>query len=203
VYGDPYTSTQLTDASGNYLFTLLPPGNYYVVFDRGMIDNADLYAFTTPRVNGGVFDVTDSDAQPTTGTLGVSRQTGFLPAGAEDLNLDAGVQCNLQVEVELETSVCTTKPIRLNRPTVTIQPTGIGGVWSSSGDGTFTGGTAFGSAVNYVVGPGDIANGSVTLTLTTNPPGSLVPPSACTAVSASKTIEILKVDCGQFPWNGN
>lgn len=203
VYGNPYTPNQVTNASGNYLFTFLPAGNYYVVFDRGMIANADLYTFTTPSVNGGVFNTIDSDAQPTTGTLGVTRQTGFLAAGEADLDLDAGVQCNLAVELELETTVCTTKPVRLNRPTVTIQPTGIGGVWSTSGDGTFVGGTAFGSAVSYLVGPGDIANGSVTLTLTTNPPANLDPPSSCPSASASKTIEILRVNCGQFPWSGN
>jgi hypothetical protein len=46
------------------------------------------------------------------------------------------------------------------------------GVWSTTGDGTFTGGNLFSQATAYVPGPSDISNGQVKLALTSqNPSG--------------------------------
>jgi len=202
IHGDPYTSVQTTDANGAYLFSDLAPGNYYVVFDRSMIPNADLYDFTTPNALVNSQDELDSDAQPSIGTEAVSSQTGVLPGGTSYLRLDAGVRCNLDVTVNIPVSVCTTKPVQLNLPGSSITPASLGGVWSSSGDGVFTGGTAFGTATAYVPGPNDKAAGTVTLTLTTNDPGALTPASPCAPVSQSVTVEILQVNCGDFPWGG-
>lgn len=202
IYGDPYTSTQTTDASGAYLFSDLAPGNYYVVFDRSMIPNADLYDFTTPNALTNTQDVLDSDAQPSSGTEAVSSETGMLPGGTSYLRLDAGVRCNLDVVVNIPVSVCTTKPVQLDLPGSSITPASLGGLWSSSGDGVFMGGTAFGAATQYVPGPNDKISGTVTLTLTTNNPGDLMPASPCTPVSESVTVEILQVNCGNFPWGG-
>lgn len=86
---------------------------------------------------------------------------------------------------------------------------GLGGYWSSNGNGTFynilgnelnvdLGPITFGAAVTYVPGTQDIRNGSVTLTLTSNDPEG-----PCEPVSAMVTIQILNVDCGAFMWDGN
>ena len=45
--------------------------------------------------------------------------------------------------------------------------------------------------------------GFVTLMLSTNDPAELAPASVCTLVSASVRIEVLKMDCGSFFWDGN
>ncbi|MBE2209376.1 MAG: hypothetical protein IAE84_17445 [Saprospiraceae bacterium] len=206
--GNAYTATQTTTALGGYLFANLPPGNYYVMFDRGTVANANLYTFTTANVQANTHDATDSDAVPTTGTMAATHQTGFLPGGSEDLTLDAGLLCNIQVEAGTPQTICSTRPLQLSLLGASLSPASLGGVWSSSGDGIFLDGgglpaTAFGTAVSYLPGPNDIQSGVVTLTLTSNNPGALVPPSPCTPVSDTVIITVLKVDCGSFPWDGN
>ena len=47
--------------------------------------------------------------------------------------------------------------------------------WSSSGTGTFNGGTAFGTATSYSPSPADITAGSVVITLTTDDPDGAGP----------------------------
>jgi len=206
--GNAYTPTQMTNALGGYLFTNLPPGNYYVMFDRGTVANANLYTFTTPNAQANTQDATDSDAVPTTGTMAATHQTGFLPGGSEDLTLDAGLLCNIQVEAGTPQTICSTRPLQLSLLGASITPASLGGVWSSSGDGTFADGgglpsTVFGTAVMYIPGPNDMQTGTVTLTLTSNNPAALAPPSPCTPVSDTVVITVLKVDCGSFPWDGN
>jgi len=79
--GNPLTT--VTDANGNYLFTDLPPGDYYVVFDLGTLPAN--HTTTTPNMGG---DTTDSDADPTTGQ---TPSTGFLNSNEQDLTLDMGI----------------------------------------------------------------------------------------------------------------
>jgi hypothetical protein len=81
VNGQPYTD--VTDDDGRYLFTDLPPGDYYVVFDLTTLP--DGYVPTTPNQGN---DATDSDADPATGR---TPATGFLFSGDEDLTLDLGI----------------------------------------------------------------------------------------------------------------
>jgi len=71
------------------------------------------------------------------------------------------------------------------------------GTWSTSGDGAFDS-SGFGSATSYTPGAGDIAAGSVTLTLT-----STAPEGSCPSEDDSVTITINDVECSQFPWDGN
>jgi len=198
--GNPYTAVQTTDVNGAYLFDRLAPGNYYVLFDIMNISNAGYYTYTSPNVLSNSDDMNDSDAQLTTGTLAMSGNTGFLPGGSEDVTLDAGVRCNIMVEAGTPQTICSTRPVVLSTLNASISPLGLGGTWSTSGDGTFTGGTDFGTAVAYVPGPTDISIGGLTLTLTTNMPPVGVP---CPVVSDSVQVTILKVNCGAFPWNGN
>ncbi len=71
---------QTTNASGNYLFTSLTPGDYYVTFTL-----PSGYNFTNAKVCGD--DAKDSDAVPATGRT----QTVTLTGSQSFLNLDAGV----------------------------------------------------------------------------------------------------------------
>jgi hypothetical protein len=79
----------------------------------------------------------------------------------------------------------------------------VGGSWTSSGDGQFvqvdgsTPDNSFSGAVYYVPGPDDKQNGSVTLALSSNAAGP------CDPESDSVIITVRKVDCGNFPWDGN
>ena len=73
-------SPQMTTASGGYLFSGLGPGDYYVVFSNPPAG----YSLTAQ--NQGA-DVTDSDADPTTGKTGVYT----LSSGENELTVDAGV----------------------------------------------------------------------------------------------------------------
>lgn len=75
---------QVTDASGEYLFTNLPPGSYFVVFDVTTLPAG--YVITTPNV--GNDDTIDSDANPSTGQ---TAPTPFLSSGTTDLTLDMGL----------------------------------------------------------------------------------------------------------------
>lgn len=94
-------------------------------------------------------------------------------------------------------TICSSQVIDLTLG-ASISPADLGGTWSSSGNGDFTTGTDFATATTYVPGSGDITAGQVTLTLTTNDPDG-----ACEADSASVIFQILNVDCGTFPWDGN
>ena len=77
---------QATDIDGNYTFTNLVPGAYYVRFD--LSDLPPGYVVTTPNVNNNGADADDSDAAPSTGE---TASSGFLRAGVRDLKLDMGI----------------------------------------------------------------------------------------------------------------
>nr|MDQ3024767.1 carboxypeptidase regulatory-like domain-containing protein [bacterium] len=77
--------TDTTDATGLYLFDNLPPGDYYVVFNLSTLPAGHV---VTVQDASGVGENADSDANPSTGQ---TRDTGFLPGGGKDLNLDLGV----------------------------------------------------------------------------------------------------------------
>lgn len=202
--GNAYTNTQMTNALGNYLFEDLPPGDYYVVFDISTVDNAGLYTLTTQDSDGNVSDGTDSDAATVGPNIGQTANTGFLNSGESDLSLDAGVQCAVEAEiVTMQLTLCGNRTVDLTSLGATITPASLGGNWTTSGTGAFDGGGVWGIATTYTPSAADIVSGGVTLTLTTNNPGGLAPPSPCDPASDDLEIIILKVDCGTFPWNGN
>ncbi|MCX6046059.1 MAG: carboxypeptidase regulatory-like domain-containing protein [Chloroflexi bacterium] len=75
---------QITDSGGKYLFSNLPAGDYYVVFDLKTLPTG--YGVTRQQANGVPAD-SNSDADPITGK---STATGLLQNGS-NLTLDMGI----------------------------------------------------------------------------------------------------------------
>ena len=197
----------MTNASGNYLFSNLPPGEYYVVFDISTADNADLLIYTSQDVDNNVSDDLDSDPAIAGPSIGQTAPTDFLYGGESNLSLDAGLNCNIEVEAGTGLTICNTATVDLTTIGASITPTSLGANWTTSGSGVFddtnTSTGVFGVAITYTPSAADLNTGEVTLTLTTNDPGGLSPPSTCDLVSDEVLIMVLKVDCGTFPWDGN
>jgi len=75
-------STTTTDAFGNYIFTNLNPGLYRINF--GAV--AGMQRTALNAMGGSIADITDSDADPTTG-----RTQGYtLNGGGKNMSVDAG-----------------------------------------------------------------------------------------------------------------
>ncbi len=81
INGDPI-QPQLTDSNGNYLFSKLPVGSYYVVFDLGTLPQG--YIVTNPNVGGN--NEIDSDA-----ALGTGRTETVVVNSGSNLSLDMGI----------------------------------------------------------------------------------------------------------------
>ncbi len=75
---------QTTNANGNYLFTNLPPGNYYVKLDLATLPQG----YKPTLANQGNDDTADSDVDPTSAE---SAPTGPLSGGTQNLDLDMGL----------------------------------------------------------------------------------------------------------------
>ena len=200
--GSAYDNETITDDQGSYNFDNLAPGDYYVIFDLATSPAADIY--TIVDANVGDDDTDDSDVDPATGR---SENTGSLPSGTAFPDLDLGVRCAIEVVVAAPSTICATQTVELPGGAA-ITPASLGGVWSSSGDGTFVDAAGnelagpqidFAVAAGYRPGAADRAAGAVTLTLTTNDPPA---GSGCAAVRATVEINVLKVDCGAFFWDG-
>jgi len=99
--------------------------------------------------------------------------------------------------------ICKLEWLALASLDALILPNGLGGVWLTSGDGTFyaadesTIDNTYAGAAYYAPGPNDIANKSVLLVLQNSNPGG------CPVSADAVEVSILDVDCGTFPWNGN
>ncbi len=79
--------TQTTGSNGEYLFTNLVPGEYYVVFSNLLAN----HSFT--RLDQGSDDTADSDAHPIDGRTGIVR----LNSGDNNLTVDAGIFATITV----------------------------------------------------------------------------------------------------------
>lgn len=193
--GNMISGVTTTDPDGNYLFENLPPGSYSVIFDISTADNAEFYDFTT--ANAGI-DTDDSDnSVALTDSTAQSDFVPFLNSGEQDLSLDVGVICAIEVTVADPLTICFTQPIILNDG-ASITPASLGGSWSTpDGTGEFTTGMDFATATTYLPSKADAQRGSVILILTTDEPNG-----PCEAVSNQVTIQILNVDCGDFLWDG-
>ncbi len=77
--------TVYTDATGLYLFTNVPIGDYYIGFDISTANSPAVYNPTLQNQGGS--DTNDSDADPTTGYTDVFS---FTPVTGDDLTWDAG-----------------------------------------------------------------------------------------------------------------
>ncbi|MEM7391293.1 MAG: SdrD B-like domain-containing protein, partial [Verrucomicrobiota bacterium] len=77
-------ATNVTDASGLYLFTNLTPGVYFADVDTSTLPPGYVITFN----DQGGDDAVDSDANPTNG---MTPPTSFILSGTNDLTLDMGI----------------------------------------------------------------------------------------------------------------
>jgi len=75
-----FVATQITDANGEYLFTGLPAGEYYIEFELPE-------GFTVTAQNAGISDEIDNDVDPITGRTEVFT----LIEGEQNPTLDIGL----------------------------------------------------------------------------------------------------------------
>lgn len=229
--GDPTTATDnmrhATDASGNYHFTNLISGEYYLKVPTDQFATGEPLEFSsrsssdiaTSAIDNGV-DNDDNGIQMggdggMVMTPVIELRVGQEPFDADtetgqantqdntaerngDMTVDMGFVCSVTAEAGAGLTICSTSSVDLTALGASITPASLGGTWSSSTGGTFVGGTAFSTATAYQPSPADILAGQVILTLTTDDPAG-----DCPAVSDEVLIIILKVDCGTFPWDGN
>ena len=107
-----------------------------------------------------------------------------------DFTVTITVDPETVVTVGADTSICSTGTVDLSGATITGGVTT--GTWTSTGSsGTISGST-------YTPSAADIASGSVTLTLTSDPSGG-----SCPTDSDSMVVTILDISCSTFPWDGN
>ena len=180
--GNPTGQTDVTDASGNYLFPNLVPGNYIVEFSN----LPSGYVFS--RKDQGANDNVDSDADPFTGRTGVIT----LDPGENDLSNDAGVHpCTFTATATAADLTCTTTSVSLVVNTNAISPsyswTGPNGFTSSAASPTvFVPGT-------YLLTVTDGANGCTANTSVTVNQNTTLPtvvannngPITCAQVTAT------------------
>lgn len=120
-----------------------------------------------------------------------------------DMTIDFGFVCNLEIIGNpVPVTTCSNKPVNL-WDLATIIPVNVNGTWSTSGDGTFrdeagnlVSPARYSEASFYLPGSADAQNGTVTLTLVSDPAG------VCPGVTFSTEIVVLNVNCGEFFWDG-
>ena len=121
--------------------------------------------------------------------------------------IDCAPDC-ITVMVAESYTICATQTIDLTMG-VTVSPDSTAtpdATWTTpDGQGDFLDATGnvltepyrYDTAVAYRPAPADAGRGSITFTLTTDDPAG-----PCESVSDSVTVEVLKVDCGSFLWDG-
>ncbi|MEM9928888.1 MAG: hypothetical protein AAF840_03625, partial [Bacteroidota bacterium] len=103
------------------------------------------------------------------------------------------------VEAGANTTLCSARTLDLRTIGASISGGTTDGVWMTSGDGTFNDGAGiFSVATTYSPGLQDLANGEFTLTLRPDLVGT-----CADNIFDEVTLTILKVDCGQFNWDGS
>jgi len=135
------------------------------------------------------------------------------PVGVEIMNATTGCDSTINVNLVFNSpvvveagmlpySICSSvSEINLSELGASITGGTDTGIWTSMGDGTFDVGGIFnisGFSSKYTLGPQDIANGEVILTLT-----STDPPGPCEPAADAVLIQINDLTCSQFPWAGN
>lgn len=226
----PITSTT-TDANGNYFMQGLITGNYQVgILDTefttgegleyGALSSTDIG--TTADDNnvdgddnglqpGGVGTPVLSpivtltlNGEPTNG--GDETEQGNNADMAFDANgnmtIDFGFICIAEMSLmDAQMDLCSSRKLDI-ASLVTVTPASLVGTWETSGDGMFlsSGRNEVSPATSdavmyYMAGPEDAKNGQVTLTLVVNAIG-------CPVITDQITVDIIKVGCGGFPWNG-
>lgn len=227
----PVGTTQ-TDAFGDYFFGGLAPGNYQVGIltaefgagggleflptsstdigttdadnnvdgdDNGIQVDGPAMMVLSPLINlEPGMELTDADGEAEQGT---DKDDGSDASG--NMTVDFGFICNLEITGNPgPVTTCSNKPVNIQE-LVMITPANVNGTWVSSGDGTFrdlNGNVVapgrYADAAFYLPGTADANNGSVTLTLTSDPAG------VCLPETFTLEIVVLKVNCGEFFWDG-
>ncbi|MEM1215518.1 MAG: SdrD B-like domain-containing protein, partial [Bacteroidota bacterium] len=133
---------------------------------------------------------------------GSDKDDGFDASG--DMTVDFGFVCNVSIDVPSPTvDMCSVRRLDI-MSIASIVPSNVNGTWQTSGDGMFLDASGdpvsparYDTALYYAASTNDLANGEVTLTLTSDTAG------VCPPVSEQVLLNILQADCGSFPWNGN
>ncbi len=208
-------STVQSNPDGFYYFENLDPEENYTLgfgsggqFSGGILTVNGLL-FRPTQENTGMSpqpDLNDSNPVIQAGQFGDIPIIPFLSSGLGSVNhsFDFGLICETQVEAGKATTICATGAVAFSKIGASIIPASFTGAWSSSGNGIFLDGSlnelgnpaAFGVAEFYRPSAQDSQNGRVTLTLTSDPT------SQCGSVSDDVEINILNVNCGDFPWDG-
>ena len=202
---------------------LEPTTDYLIVFGDGQFDvttgldlgAAEGYQLTMNDTGQAPnADLNDSDVDGATLTTAMGDLAAglpFIPFTTPDNGVDHSLDVGFVLDcpfVRLEATsptVCSTGPVVLASLIDSIYNTAAFDYeWSTSGDGMFfdagdVENNAQAAAVIYRPGSGDAVNGSVVLTLSST---TATTPSSCPPATDELTINILKVDCGTFPWEG-
>lgn len=129
------------------------------------------------------------------------------PGCIQTVSQQVRIDPQVTVDAGSTQTICKTKTLSLAGLDLTVTYTGgnladLEYSWSiveAGNNGTLMGtSTTDPKAGTYTPGADAIARGYVTLRLTVDNPND-----ACDAVSDTLRVNILNVDCGQFPWNGN
>ncbi|MEM1216053.1 MAG: hypothetical protein AAGJ82_10230, partial [Bacteroidota bacterium] len=135
--------------------------------------------------------------------VGASGGSGNCPGGSCELpsnTLTVNADIAPTITLPSPATNCHRQPIDLTTGVV-IDPANLDANWSTtepSEEGTFDNGTTLSSATTYTPSMADVNRGFVTLVLTTDDPDGI-----CTPVMAAVTVEIARVDCGTYPWDGD
>jgi uncharacterized repeat protein (TIGR01451 family) len=129
--GGKLVNSTTTDASGYYVFANLVPNTGYVV----RFATSTGQAFTTPNVGGNGSDLSDSDADPTTGTISVTTPgaglNGTANGGVDNPSYDAGI---VTVDLSLAKELTSSGPYDAgSRVTFTLTPRNNGSADSLPG----------------------------------------------------------------------
>ena len=115
----------------------------------------------------------------------------------DEVDVEVTIDPTPVVEAGTETSVCSSEAVDLTSLGASITGGASDGTWSSSGTGVFDD-TTFSLGTTYTPSEADKDAKTITLTLTSDDPGT-----TCGPVIDTVVIEILDIRCSQFPWNGN
>lgn len=132
--------------------------------------------------------------------------SGSCACGTDTITVTTFGTSGLVDIADQNVTICQTRIVDLSSLSISILPAGSGATWSTNGDGSFAANadgsgptTDLGTANFYLPGPNDRSRPSVTLTL--NQAGGGM---GCGAAASDEIIvNILNVNCGSFPWNGN
>ena len=188
--------TTVTAGGGNYLFSNLAAGNYFVQFQP---PSGQLFTLRDVGINDNI----DSDADPATGLTAVFP----LAAGQSDLKWDAGIR---PIDLELDKTVNNPTPVVGSQVIFTVLVRNVAGFSTATGvevtdvlpaGTTFVSSTASQGGYNSLTGVwtvGTLAGGSsatLNITATVNTAGA--------KINTGEVTKANQPDTDSTPGNGN